>query len=56
MILMIPITGFKKTVETLDDRTLLIQTVSGEVIKNGDIKPHCVLLARYVRYKCSNNT
>ena len=24
--------------ETLDDRTLLIQTVSGEVIKNGDIK------------------
>ena len=32
------ITGFKKTVETLDDRTLLIQTVSGEVIKNGDIK------------------
>merc|ERR1719328_613185 len=32
------LTGFKKTVETLDDRTLLIQTVSGEVIKNGDIK------------------
>ena len=32
------ITGFKRTVETLDDRTLVIQTVSGEVIKNGDIK------------------
>ena len=32
------LTGFKRTVETLDDRTLVIQTVSGEVIKNGDIK------------------
>ena len=38
IILLLMITGFKKTVETLDDRTLLIQTVSGEVIKNGDIK------------------
>merc|ERR1712117_168115 len=32
------LTGLKKTITTLDDRTLLIQTVSGEVIKNGDIK------------------
>merc|ERR1712193_259682 len=28
--------GFKKTVPTLDDRTLVIQTVPGEVIKTGD--------------------
>merc|ERR1712213_288191 len=30
--------GFKKTVPTLDDRTLVIQTVPGEVIKTGDLK------------------
>merc|ERR1719230_917456 len=30
--------GFRKTVRTLDDRTLVIQTVSGEVIKTGDLK------------------
>merc|ERR1719460_1491296 len=32
------LTGLKKTIHTLDNRTLVIQTVSGEVIKNGDIK------------------
>jgi len=32
------LTGFKKTIQTLDNRTLVIQTVSGEVVKNGDIK------------------
>merc|ERR1712108_77662 len=30
--------GFKKTVPTLDDRTLVIQTVPGEVIKPNDLK------------------
>jgi len=30
--------GLKKTVATLDDRTLVIQTVPGEVIKSGDLK------------------
>lgn len=30
--------GFKKVIETLDGRTLVIQTIPGEVIKNGDIK------------------
>jgi len=30
--------GFKKTVPTLDDRTLVIQTVAGEVIKPNDLK------------------
>merc|ERR1719228_3068900 len=30
--------GFRKTVRTLDDRTLVIQTVKGEVVKNGDLK------------------
>jgi len=30
--------GFKKTILTLDDRTLVIQTIPGEVIKNGDFK------------------
>jgi len=30
--------GFKKTITTLDDRTLVIQTVPGEVIKTGDLK------------------
>lgn len=30
--------GFKKTVETLDKRTLVIQTIPGEVMKNGAIK------------------
>merc|ERR1711936_173664 len=30
--------GFKKAVTTLDDRTLIIQTVPGEVIKTGDLK------------------
>lgn len=32
------LTGFKKTIQTLDNRTLVIQTVPGEVVKNGDIK------------------
>merc|ERR1719436_1500742 len=30
--------GFKKTVTTLDDRTLVIQTIPGECIKTGDLK------------------
>lgn len=30
--------GFRKTIQTLDDRTLVISTVPGEVIKNGEIK------------------
>lgn len=30
--------GFKKTIETLDKRTLVVQTVPGEVIKTGDLK------------------
>ena len=30
--------GFEKTVSTLDDRTLVIQTVPGEVIKPNDLK------------------
>jgi len=32
------LTGLKKTIKTLDDRTLVIQTVRGEVIKTGDVK------------------
>lgn len=32
------ICSFKKTINTLDKRTLLIQTVPGEVIKHGDLK------------------
>jgi len=32
------LTGMRKTVKTLDDRTLVIQTVRGEVIKSGDLK------------------
>jgi len=32
------LTGLKKTIKSLDDRTLVIQTVSGEVIKTGDVK------------------
>merc|ERR1711862_1043142 len=32
------LTGMRKTIKTLDDRTLVIQTVRGEVIKTGDIK------------------
>merc|ERR1719312_1769670 len=32
------LTGMRKTIKTLDDRTLVIQTVSGEVIKTGDLK------------------
>merc|ERR1712127_80697 len=32
------LTGMKKAVQTLDDRTLVIQTVRGEVIKTGDLK------------------
>merc|ERR1712107_64604 len=31
------LTGLKKTIKSLDDRTLVIQTVSGEVIKTGDV-------------------
>merc|ERR1719449_480586 len=30
--------GFKKIVPTLDERTLVIQTVRGEVVKTGDLK------------------
>ncbi|XP_018536256.1 dnaJ homolog subfamily A member 4 isoform X2 [Lates calcarifer] len=30
--------GFKKTIQTLDNRTLVITSQSGEVIKHGDIK------------------
>merc|ERR1712004_464092 len=30
--------GFKKAVTTLDDRTLVIQTIPGECIKTGDLK------------------
>ncbi|XP_028287194.1 dnaJ homolog subfamily A member 4 [Parambassis ranga] len=30
--------GFRKTIETLDNRTLVISTQPGEVIKNGDYK------------------
>jgi len=32
------LTGLRKAVKTLDDRTLVIQTVKGEVIKSGDVK------------------
>jgi len=32
------LTGMKKTIKSLDDRTLVIQTVRGEVIKTGDVK------------------
>jgi len=32
------LTGLRKAVKTLDDRTLVIQTVRGEVIKSGDLK------------------
>merc|ERR1719192_1790190 len=32
------LTGMKKTIKTPDDRTLVIQTVRGEVIKTGDLK------------------
>merc|ERR1712193_339213 len=32
------LTGLKKAVKTLDDRTLVIQTLRGEVIKTGDLK------------------
>merc|ERR1719334_2772978 len=32
------LTGLRKAVKTLDDRTLVIQTVRGEVIKTGDVK------------------
>ena len=35
------LTGLRRTVATLDGRTLVIQTVPGEVVKNGEIK--CVL-------------
>ncbi|XP_037623670.1 dnaJ homolog subfamily A member 4 [Sebastes umbrosus] len=30
--------GFKKTIQTLDDRNLIISSLPGEVIKHGDIK------------------
>ena len=30
--------GFKKVIQTLDNRSLVIQTIPGEVIKNSDIK------------------
>lgn len=30
--------GFKKTIKTLDDRTLIVQTIPGECIKTGDLK------------------
>merc|ERR1740129_2149593 len=32
------LTGLKKTIKTLDERTLVIQTVRGEVVKTGDLK------------------
>jgi len=32
------LTGLRKCIKTLDDRTLVIQTVRGEVIKPGDLK------------------
>lgn len=32
------LTGLKKAIQTLDERTLVIQTVKGEVIKTGDLK------------------
>merc|ERR1719476_684962 len=32
------LTGMKKTIKSLDERTLVIQTVRGEVIKTGDLK------------------
>jgi len=32
------LTGMRKAVKTLDERTLVIQTVKGEVIKSGDLK------------------
>jgi len=32
------LTGLRKAIKTLDDRTLVIQTVRGEVIKTGDLK------------------
>merc|ERR1719147_604904 len=32
------LTGMRKTIQTLDERTLVIQTVPGEVIKTGDLK------------------
>jgi len=32
------LTGFRKAIKTLDDRTLVIQTVRGEVVKTGDLK------------------
>lgn len=30
--------GMKKAIETLDKRTLIVQTIPGEVLKNGDLK------------------
>merc|ERR1719270_2612612 len=41
--------SFKKTIQTLDDRTLVIQTIPGEVIKTGDLK--CVLGEGMPTYK-----
>lgn len=32
------LTGMRQSIKTLDDRTLVIQTVRGEVIKTGDLK------------------
>ncbi|KAK6186104.1 hypothetical protein SNE40_008205 [Patella caerulea] len=41
--------GFSKSIQTLDDRTLIISTLPGEVVKNGDIK--CVLKEGMPVYK-----
>ncbi|KAM3608638.1 uncharacterized protein V6R79_002086 [Siganus canaliculatus] len=43
--------GFKKTVQTLDDRTIVITSQPGEVIKHGDIK--CVLNEGMPIYKAN---
>lgn len=41
--------GFQKVIRTLDDRDLLITTLPGEVIKNGEVK--CVLNEGMPQYK-----
>ncbi|MCL4122160.1 UNVERIFIED_CONTAM: hypothetical protein GTU68_038758 [Idotea baltica] len=41
--------GFQKPIETLDNRTLLISAIPGEVIKHGDLK--CVLGEGMPQYK-----
>lgn len=41
--------GFQKVIKTLDDRDLVITSLPGEIIKNGDIK--CILNEGMPRYK-----